>query len=293
MRAFVLSGGASLGAVQAGMLAALYDRPEPIAPDLIVGTSAGAINGAYIASRPATAETAEGLAEIWRGLKRGDVFPLGPLRGLFGFIGLGSSLIGDSGLRKLLGREVEFERLEDAAIPLHVIAADLRDASEQRLSEGPTIEAVLASAAIPGVFPPVEVGERMLIDGGISNNTPISHAVDLGADEVYVLPSGYPCARQEVPKGALAMLLHAATLMTQLRLVREIDMLRDQARLVVLPPPCPHDVAPIDFGRAPELIERSREEAESFLDDCDDGSERVPLSMSLRRIGPHEHPVAS
>ena len=83
--AFVLSGGASLGAIQVGMLRALYERD--IAPDLIVGTSAGAFNGAYIASRPQTTVTAESLARIWRSLRRGQVFPVNPVTGLLGFLG--------------------------------------------------------------------------------------------------------------------------------------------------------------------------------------------------------------
>ncbi len=83
--AFVLSGGASLGAVQVGMLRALYERG--VAPDLVVGTSVGAINGAFIASRPPTPETADELGDIWRSVSRGRVFPLRPLVGLLGFLG--------------------------------------------------------------------------------------------------------------------------------------------------------------------------------------------------------------
>src|SRR5919199_4929332 len=83
--AFVLSGGASLGAIQVGMLRALYERE--ITPDVIVATSAGAINGAFIASRPQTVQSADELGRIWREVRRGDVFPLNPLSGLFGFLG--------------------------------------------------------------------------------------------------------------------------------------------------------------------------------------------------------------
>jgi NTE family protein len=109
--AFVLSGGASLGAIQVGMLRALYERD--ITPDLIVGTSAGAFNGAYIASRPQTTPTAESLARIWRGLRRGQVFPVNPVTGLLGFLGARDHLVPESGLRRLISRYVECDELEE------------------------------------------------------------------------------------------------------------------------------------------------------------------------------------
>src|SRR5215212_7851971 len=120
--AFVLSGGASLGAVQAGMLRALYERG--IAPDLIVATSVGAVNGAYIASRPATPRTAEDLGEVWRQVGRQQIFPLNPLTGFVGFFGLRDHLVSDRGLRQILESHTEFARLEDAAIPFSVITTD-------------------------------------------------------------------------------------------------------------------------------------------------------------------------
>src|SRR5438128_1025154 len=97
-RAFVLSGGASLGAIQVGMLQALFERG--IAPDLIVATSAGAINGAFVASREPTVATAEALGDIWRGLRRGAVFPTNPLTGFIGFIGRSDHLVPDGSLRR-------------------------------------------------------------------------------------------------------------------------------------------------------------------------------------------------
>src|SRR5438067_7260426 len=150
--AFVLSGGASLGAVQVGMLRALYERG--IVPDLIVGTSVGAINGAFIASRPQTVETADELAEIWRGIRRGQVFPLRPLSGLLGFLGSRDHLVPESGLRHLIAKHTTYERLEQTPIEFHVVAVDVLTGEELLLSRGPVVEAVLASAAIPAVLPP-------------------------------------------------------------------------------------------------------------------------------------------
>jgi len=262
--AFVLSGGASLGAVQVGMLRALYERE--ITPDLIVGTSAGALNGAFIASRPQTTATADALADIWRGLRRGQVFPINPLTGLLGFLGSRDHLVPDSGLRRLVSRHVERELLEELPIPLHVVAVDVLSGQEVRLSSGAVVDAVLASAAIPGVLAPVEWRNHVLMDGGVANNTPISHAVELGAERVYVLPTGHACALDEPPEGALGMALHAISLLTHRRLVDDIERHREEADLIVLPPPCPLDIQPIDFGHAGELIDCALLDAREFLD---------------------------
>src|SRR5258705_3920308 len=162
-RAFVLSGGASLGAVQVGMLEALFERG--IAPDVIVGCSVGAINGAFIASREPTVETALELGDVWRGLNRGSVFPLSPLTGLLGFVGRGTHLVPNGKLRGLVTRHAGFDRLEDARVPLHLIRSDVLTGGEIRLSTGPAADAVMASPAIPRVFPPASAAGPPLIGG--------------------------------------------------------------------------------------------------------------------------------
>lgn len=261
---FVLSGGGSLGAIQAGMLRALYERG--IAADVIVGTSVGAINGAYIASRPQAPETADGLAEIWRGVHRSEVFPFNPATALVGLAGRRNYAVPSGPLRRLIDSQLDFGRLEEAPIPLHVVAVDLFSGHERRLSEGPALEAILASAAIPGVFEPVEWEDTELIDGGVANNTPISHALELGCDRIYVLPTGTSCALTEAPHGTLGMALQAMSLLLQQRLDADIEALRGDPRLVVLPPPCPITLQPTDFSHADELIERGYLEAACRLD---------------------------
>ena len=277
--AFVLSGGASLGAIQVGMLRALYERG--IRPDVIVGTSAGALNGAYIASRPQTSATADGLARIWRELRRGQVFPVNPLTGLLGFLGARDHLVPESGLRRLIERHVECERLEEMPVPLHVVAVDVVTGEELRLSSGPVLGAVLASAAVPAVLPPVPWEDRALMDGGVANNTPISHAVELGAERIYVLPTGHACALAEPPGGALAMALHAISLLTHRRLIDDIERHQDDAQLIVVPPPCPLDIQPIDFAHADELIEVALGDARDFLEGG--GELRPPIRMRIHR----------
>jgi NTE family protein len=279
--AFVLSGGAALGAIQVGMLRALYERG--IAPDLIVGTSAGALNGAFIASRPQTVQTADELARSWRGVRRSSVFPLNPLTGLLGFVGRRDHLVPSSGLERLIVRNLEPERLERLPIPLHVVAVDVITGEERLLSAGPLREAILASSAIPGVLPPVSWGDRVLMDGGVANNTPISHAVALGARRIYVLPTGHACALEHPPAGALAMGLHAISILTQRRLIVDIERHRGEAELIVLPPPCPLETEPIDFDHADELIARSLADARRFLDEG--GEQRPAIRMRMHRHG--------
>lgn len=277
--AFVLSGGASLGAVQVGMLRALYERG--IVADLVVGTSAGALNAAFIASRPQTVQTTDDLGAIWRGLTRGRVFPLSPLTGLLGFLGSRDHLVPDFGLRRLLERHLEYERLEDMPLPLHVVAVDVITGEELRLSTGSAVDAVMASAAIPGVLPPVPWEGRELMDGGVANDSPVSHAVELGAREIYVLPTGHACALEESPHGALAMALQALSLLMHRRLIDDLDKHKDALKLVVLPPPCPLAVLPIDFGHADALIGCSYADACRFLDGG--GATRPPIRMRLHR----------
>src|ERR1700730_11932480 len=181
--AFVFAGGAALGAMQAGMLHALYERG--IRPDLLVGTSVGALNGAYVgalnaasvASRPQTVAPARELGAVWCGLRRKDVFPLRPATLLSGLAGRRDHLVSDHGLRRLITRHLKIARLEEPGIPLHLIAYDLLSGQEVRLSEGPTIEAVLGATAIPGLLPPVCLGHPLLPDGGGTKHTHMYHPI--------------------------------------------------------------------------------------------------------------------
>lgn len=275
--AFVLAGGASLGAVEVGMLRALYERG--IAPDLLVATSAGALNAAFLASRPQTVETTDALGDVWRGLRRAQVFPVNLITGLLGFLGARDHLVPDRAMRKLITRHIDHDRLESMPLELHVIAVDVVTGEEVRLSQGPVVEAVMASAAIPAVMPAVSWQGRELMDGGVANNTPISHAVQLGASEIYVLPTGNACALNEPPRGALAMALHALSLIIQRRLIDDIETHKDQTKLVVLPPPCPLSIQPIDFAHARLLIEQAYADACAFLDGG--GAEAPPIRLRM------------
>jgi NTE family protein len=283
--AFVLSGGASLGAIQVGMLRALYERE--IAPDLIVGSSVGAINGAYVASRPQTVPTAEALAGVWRSLRTLEVFPPNPVTAVLALLGHRDHFVPNFGLKALLESHEQFTRLEDAAIPLQVIATEVLSGAERRLSRGDARAAVLASSAIPGVYPAIEFDGEVLVDGGVSDNTPISIAAELGATTIYVLPTGIPCTLPAPPKGAVPMLVHAITLAINQRLLRDIEQFSHQAKLTVLPPPCPEGVLASDFGHADQLIEQGYELAREALAHADPAGFATP--RALERMRPHAH----
>ena len=120
------------------------------------------------------------------------------------------------------------------------------------------VEAVLASSAIPGVFPPVALNGQHLVDGGVASNTPISAAVRLGARRVIIRPTGYACHLDAPPASAIGMALHGLNLLIAHQLVVDLHRFEDRAEIRVVPPPCPIDRSPVDFGRALELMDGSR-----------------------------------
>lgn len=258
--AFVLSGGSSLGSIQVGMLQALLEAG--IKPDFLVGTSVGAVNAAWIAGSPDEAGVAR-LKDIWLGLRRDDVFPLG-WAAATGILGRSNHLVSNDALRSLLERNLPYRRLEQASVPVHVSTSELKTGQAVILSSGPAVPALLASCAIPGIFPPVTVGRRLLVDGGVANHTPIQAAVTLGAGRIYVLPITYPWLYEE-PSSALGMALQALARMVAQRLESEVAAYRDAAEIIVIPPLSPLAVSPADFSHTPELIERGYDSARKAL----------------------------
>jgi NTE family protein len=262
--AFVLAGGGSLGAVQVGMLKALSQ--QGIVPDFVVGASVGAINGAYYAVSPDAVGIAH-LERIWLRLRSADVFPFSMLGTALCLLGHRAHLALPHRLRALIDAELPYRRLEDARIPCHVVASDVLDGSEVTLSSGDVLPALLASAAIPAVFPPVTIDGRALMDGGIASNTPISAAFALGASRIIVLPTGMPCALSAPPRGAVAIGLHALNLLAMRQLLADVDRYADRCELQVIPPLCPLTVTTYDFARTRELIERAEAATRDWLGD--------------------------
>ena len=284
--AFVLSGGASLGAVQVGMLEALAERG--IVPDLVVGTSAGAINAAWLAGAP-DPPPLERLAALWTSLHFADVFPFSPGALLGSVIGRSNHLFDSSGLERLIREHIDFQNLEDAPRPLHVIATEVLTGRMHVLSRGPAVPALLASCAIPGAFPPVQVGGVDLIDGGVSANAPITQAVALGATTVYVLPTGYACALASPPPTVIGMALHSLSILLEQQLISDVARNQGSAEIHVMPPLCPLSVSPADFGHAAQLIARAHSATRSWLRRAPRVADQAGL---LAFHGPHRHAAA-
>lgn len=184
--AFVLGGGGLLGAAEAGMARALVEAG--IVPDLIFGTSIGAINGAAIAADP-TPSGVEGLDRIWQELGSNDVFGGSPLERAVEIARNPTALHSPEPLRRLL-RDRLAESFEELRVPFECVAASIEHAREHWFTSGPLEQAVLASCALPGVFPPVCIDGEHFFDGGLVDSIPLGRAVSRGADTIWVLHVG-------------------------------------------------------------------------------------------------------
>lgn len=184
--AFVLGGGGHLGANEVGMLQALLERD--IVPDLIVGTSVGALNGAAIAADPSL-ETVKALRKAWLALGKDRVFA-SPFGGAGNLVRRGTHLHTNKNLETMIDRLLPVKRFEDLKVPFQCVAASIERAAEHWFSEGPITPAILASAAVPGLLPPVEIDGEHFLDGGLVNSIPIERALHLGATELYILHVG-------------------------------------------------------------------------------------------------------
>jgi NTE family protein len=260
--AFVLAGGGSLGAVQAGMLLELI--AAGVQPDLIVGVSAGALNGAFLASDPSNS-TVERIAELWRRVSTREALGLG-WRSLLGLVGLRECLADASGIRRILERELPCRDFGATRVPLHIVAADQTTGAEVVLNKGSVLDAVLASTAIPGVFAPVTIGGRSLVDGVIAAGTPIATAARLGATRLIVLPCGFTCVEKAVPRHALGRAMHAITLLGARQLRQDFEHFAGRVRLTLVPPLCPLQYSSFDYSHGASLIETARASTRRWLD---------------------------
>ena len=184
----------------------------------------------------------------------------------------------------MIESELPYQRLEDARLPCYVVATDALEGTDVVLSSGPAATALLASAAIPAIFPPVMLNGRFLLDGGVANNTPISTAVKMGAVRVIVFPTGISCALPAPPRGAMALALHALNLLIMRQLVNDIERFADVADVVMVPPLCPLATTTYDFSRSADLIHRAEAATRLWL--RTDGLNRLgtpPASL------PHHH----
>jgi NTE family protein len=278
--AFVFAGGGSFGAVQVGMMQSLASHG--VTADMVVGSSVGALNGAFYAGDP-TLDGVRRLASIWRGLKRQDVFPIS-VRTLLGFLWRRDFLISHDGIRKLIDDHIPFRNLEEAKLPVHIVTTDIISGDSVVLSEGPTADAIVASTAIPGAFSPIHYKDYYLADGAVSSNTPVRIAVRKGAKRLIILPTGHACANTAPPVGAVANALHALTLLIARQLVDELENLGPDIEYYVVPPLCPLVGSPYDFSRTDEHISRAIDATDAWL--AEKGLQQSEIPHELR---PHDH----
>lgn len=264
--AFVLSGGGNLGAVQAGMLRALYEHQ--IIPDVIVGCSVGAINGAAFAAEP-NQRGLHRLERIWARMADGnpDIMPNR------GFLPLavqmarkGASLHSQDELKVLLESELLDGDISDLAIPFSCVATDMDSAEEWWFQEGPLLPALLASSALPGIFPPVEIDGRTFYDGGVVREVPLPSAVELGATKIYLLhPGHFGGKSSDDVVRPFDVLIHAYWTARASRLEEEIDNLSDSIELVRLPAGDFTELRFDDFSQGRELSQVAYEASHQFL----------------------------
>ena len=281
--AFALSGGGAFGAVQVGMLQALRDRS--VEPDLIVGASVGALHGALLASGEPNA--VDRLAALWPAMNRRTIF--GGRRAMIRSLLATRTLSNPDRLGRLIDEELPGRVIEGLPIPFAAVATDALTGEPELVSSGSVKTALLASAAIPGVFPPVEIHGRSFVDGGIAANVPIRQAIAFGARSVVSLDASPQLLTSRVPTTFAASLLHSATLMVRNQRSHAIDEIAHRYPIVQMPSATPPDHGSFNFDHTEMLIVESYRRSLEALDRWAAGSGTCSHSRYLpARTGTQE-----
>ncbi len=280
--AFVLSGGGNLGALQVGMLRALTERE--VVPDVVLGCSVGALNGAAYSMAPTLAGVRR-LEEHWSRASY-TFMPSSRLPSVLQLIRKGESLHPNDGLRQ--GLEVlvgATRRFEDLAVPFECVAAEIDSAAEHWFHEGFLIPAILASAALPAVYPAVTIDGRRYVDGGVVDNVPVSRAVELGCREIYVLHVGKHGRPDAEVKRPIDAALQAYWVARNGRFARDLAALPDGVEAVILPPGKRPELRYDDFSQTDELVRQGYENSASFLDErAAEATERTRTAELLKPL---------
>jgi NTE family protein len=232
LTAFVLSGGGNRAASQVGMLRALLERG--VLPDVVIGASAGALNGAVVATSPSL-EAVDRLGDVWCSLRTGEVFPGGKLARAWNVLSRDDHLFSNEGLQGVIERAAPAPTFDETAIPLRVVATDLHTGEEVVFAAGALAPALLASTALPGLYPPVEYAGRILVDGAVTDAVPISHAFAGPVERVYVLDvsGGGPLSRPL--RSPLDVAVRAFNISRNQRFALEMQHTPPDVDVVVLP----------------------------------------------------------
>jgi NTE family protein len=269
--AFVLGGGGVLGAVEVGMLKALFERD--VAPDLVLGTSVGALNGAMVARQPEAA-VVDRLVELWQGVGQGgkDVYGDNPLRTVRRAVSTGTHVFSAKPLRQRLEDELGDITFEELAVPFEVCAASIERSAEHWFTTGRVVDAVVASAAVPGLLPPAKVGDEHFLDGGIVNSIPLGRAVSRGAERVFVLQVGRFDRPLTVPKRPWEVARVSFEIARRHRFLRELEELPDTVECHVLPARGTSSrddtwAGARDFGSVQERIDATYDATRDYLEE--------------------------
>jgi NTE family protein len=230
--AFVLGGGGVLGAHEVGMLRALAERS--IRPDVVLGTSIGAINGAMFAANP-TVEGVERLGLLWGDANLAGASAGALLRRVRTLARTGTHLQSLEEVRRRLADAFAVERVEELELPFQCVAASIERAAEHWFTDGVLTDVVMASCAVPGILPPVPIGDEHFIDGGIVNSIPVARAVTLGAKTIYVLQVGRLERPLQPPRRPWEVGLVAFEVARRHRFASDLASLPGGVRLHVLP----------------------------------------------------------
>ena len=265
--AFVLGGGGVLGAAEVGMLQALFDHG--VRPDLVVGTSVGAVNGAFVAADP-TQDAVGRLRGVWEELASKRVFAGSVAARVGTLVRTRTHLHPREPLRELLESSLpaDFAALQ---VPFQCVAASIERAAERWFSEGPLVDAVLASCAVPGLLPPVEIDGEHHLDGGLVHSIPVGRAVALGARTVYVLHVGRVDRPLRPPTRPWEVATVAFEIARRHRYTADLAALPPGVTVHVLPagdadPPGAANLRYRDFSAVPARIERARAAAAEHLE---------------------------
>jgi NTE family protein len=230
--AFVLGGGGLLGASHVGMLRALLE--DGIRPDLVLGTSVGAVNGVFVAADPG-AVAVERLAQLWASLSRSGVFAGSVFSRAASLARHGTHLHSAEPLRALLRANLPVSRIEELTVPFQCVAASIERARAHWFTSGPIADAVTASCAVPGLLPAAAVDGEHFFDGGLVDSIPVGRAMQLGAREIYVLHVGRVERSLRPPRWPWEVALVAFEIARRHRFVEAMSTLSDQHRVHVLP----------------------------------------------------------
>lgn len=283
--AFVLSGGGNLGALQVGMLRALFERR--IAPDLVLGCSVGALNGAAIAAEPSLAMVGR-LQDLWRGIADANVMPAGLLPTTVQLARKGEAIGDMTNLRRVVEDVLPVGRFEDLVVPFQCVAAALTEGTETWFDHGPLVEPILASAALPAVYPPVTVDGVRYLDGAVVNDVPVSRAVDLDADRIFVLHVGSWDRPRPEPKRPIDMAMYAYWLARRSRFQRDLASIPSSIEVLVLPPGGTPLIRYNDFGHSDEMVLSAYQATSAFLDAHD--GDRNDLAAAVPTVHQEDRP---